>query len=167
MGPDAQTYGLGLNRAGHTALVITYIVFISLIAGFGWGRMWQGTTAFRQAIAFYMQRASAYSQERREWVEAAKKGTTAPRTSTAAMHLIDGYPPLARRLGQQGTVRLDILVLPSGHVGDVRVERSSGYPQLDAAALVGVGGWYYVPAMRNHRPVSAWTKVNVRFRLMR
>lgn len=48
------------------------------------------------------------------------------------------YPPLARlrELGGEATVRFEID--PAGRANGVRVVRSSGYPQLDAAATRAV-----------------------------
>jgi TonB family protein len=53
------------------------------------------------------------------------------------------YPYLARRLRQQGTVRLRIEVLPDGSVGSVSVLKSSGYPALDDAARRAAGKWRF------------------------
>lgn len=45
------------------------------------------------------------------------------------------YPPLARERGWQGTVLLGLHVESNGRLGDVRLERSSGYAVLDRSAL--------------------------------
>jgi protein TonB len=47
------------------------------------------------------------------------------------------YPPLARRMGWEGTVVLRV-VLSEGGLEEVRVERSSGYRILDRSALKAV-----------------------------
>jgi TonB family protein len=49
----------------------------------------------------------------------------------------------------------------------VNLVKSSGYPQLDAAALVEAGNWRYLPAVRNGQPVSAEVDVAIRFKLVR
>src|SRR5207237_5560417 len=41
------------------------------------------------------------------------------------------YPLVARRLGKEGLVLLDVLVAPDGRAADVRVLRSSGFAPLD------------------------------------
>src|SRR5580692_10469428 len=41
------------------------------------------------------------------------------------------YPPIARRLQQEGVVQLDILIQEDGFVRDAKIHRSSGFPQLD------------------------------------
>ncbi|MEW6719951.1 MAG: energy transducer TonB [Thermodesulfobacteriota bacterium] len=50
------------------------------------------------------------------------------------------YPRAARRLGHEGTVVVGFEVRGDGRVGSVAVERSSGSPILDAAALKAVSG---------------------------
>lgn len=45
------------------------------------------------------------------------------------------YPPTSRRLGEAGSVVLQVLVGPDGSVQDGKVKTSSGYPRLDEAAL--------------------------------
>jgi protein TonB len=75
------------------------------------------------------------------------------------------YTPIAVRLRQEGDVQIQLTVLPDGSVGDVKILKSSGSPQLDAGALVSAGYWRYRPAMHNGMPVAANVKVNVRFKL--
>ena len=45
------------------------------------------------------------------------------------------YPLAARRARIEGTVQLHVTLMPDGRLIDVRVERSSGHPMLDQAAL--------------------------------
>jgi len=87
-------------------------------------------------------------------------------TSISVKRRIDPlYPPSARRLDQEGTVRVRILVDERGRASDVQVARSSGYDSLDDAAVSAVRRWQFVPATENSRAVSAWTEVSVVFRL--
>jgi protein TonB len=93
-------------------------------------------------------------------------GPVIEKTSIAVKRRIDPlYPPSARRLDQEGTVRVRILVDERGRASDVQVARSSGYDSLDAAAVSAVRRWQFVPATENSRAVSAWTEVSVVFRL--
>ncbi|MGN6150151.1 MAG: energy transducer TonB, partial [Rhizomicrobium sp.] len=65
----------------------------------------------------------------------------------SATHTIPGYPPLDRRLGHEGTVRLTLSIDALGAVSGAAVERSSGYDGLDAAAVAWVKAhWRYKPA---------------------
>ena len=45
------------------------------------------------------------------------------------------YPPLARRHGWQGQVRVGLTVEPDGHLSELRIISSSGYAILDRDAL--------------------------------
>lgn len=45
------------------------------------------------------------------------------------------YPPLARRLGQEGVVLIEARISPDGRLEDASVKKGSGYPLLDRDAL--------------------------------
>lgn len=75
------------------------------------------------------------------------------------------YPPLARRMGQQGKVVLRVLVNPAGAADQVEVRASSGSELLDAAALDAVRRWRFVPARQGAQPVAAWVLVPITFTL--
>ena len=44
------------------------------------------------------------------------------------------YPTMSKRMGEQGTVKLFVLVLADGTVGDIKILESSGHKRLDDAA---------------------------------
>ncbi|NLY88188.1 MAG: energy transducer TonB [Firmicutes bacterium] len=73
------------------------------------------------------------------------------------------YPQTARENNWEGNVLLDALILADGTVGDLRVERSSGYELLDAAALAAVKDWRYRPALKDNAPVACRIRINIRF----
>ncbi|MES2014128.1 MAG: TonB family protein [Pseudomonadota bacterium] len=75
------------------------------------------------------------------------------------------YPPLARRLGEQGRVLLRVLVSTNGEADHVQVESSSGSKKLDQAAMLAVKQWNFVPAKRSNLPISAYVLVPVNFSL--
>ena len=75
------------------------------------------------------------------------------------------YPDNARNKGWEGTVRLQILVGTEGQVEDVRVIGSSGYAELDQAALRAVRSWRFSPALQKGMPVAAWATLPVVFDL--
>ena len=56
------------------------------------------------------------------------------------------YPPTSRRLGEEGTVRLKVLVDERGRARDVQVAKSSGFARLDEAAMTAVRKWRFVAA---------------------
>ncbi len=75
------------------------------------------------------------------------------------------YPAAARRLGQEGTVKVLVEVGSDGTVVSDRVYASSGHPLLDSAALEAVKKARFFPALKGGRPVVARILVPVRFRL--
>lgn len=48
------------------------------------------------------------------------------------------YPMLASRNGWQGSLKIDFKINRDGSVSDISLERSSGYPMLDDAAMTAV-----------------------------
>ena len=75
------------------------------------------------------------------------------------------YPDAARRLGQEGTVTLRVLVTADGIPARVALERSSGSAHLDGAALERVRNWRLRPARQGSAPVESWVIVPIVFRL--
>lgn len=75
------------------------------------------------------------------------------------------YPVAARRAGEQGTVTLRVRVTLDGLASRVAVERSSGSPHLDAAALEAVKAWRFTPARQGADAVESWMVVPIVFRL--
>jgi periplasmic protein TonB len=75
------------------------------------------------------------------------------------------YPPLSRRIGEQGRVILRVLVTPAGNAQQIEVRDSSGHARLDDAAREAVRQWKFVPAKRGEQPVAAWVLIPVSFRL--
>lgn len=75
------------------------------------------------------------------------------------------YPDAARRLGQEGTVMLRVLVSVDGLAARVALEQSSGSPYLDGAALERVRNWRFRPARQGSASVESWVIVPIVFRL--
>jgi len=76
------------------------------------------------------------------------------------------YPALSRRLGEEGTVRLNILVNPDGSVARLDLLKSSGHPRLDRSAIDTVqSSWKFEPARQGGNPVAAWVIVPIQFTL--
>lgn len=75
------------------------------------------------------------------------------------------YPPLSRRMGEEGLVVLRVRVLPSGRAGAVRVLRAPGSSRLVAAAIDAVRSARFTPAMRNGERTGAWLEIPIRFRI--
>lgn len=76
------------------------------------------------------------------------------------------YPRIARRRGLEGEVWLRVRVSPEGGVFSVEVERSSGHPVLDGAAVEAVRKWRFHPARAGEVPVEGVVRVPIRFELL-
>lgn len=77
------------------------------------------------------------------------------------------YPPKAVRKGLEGRVILDVEVLITGRVGNIKVIESSGHGLLDRAAIKGVREWRFKPAKFAGINVRSRVSVPVRFELER
>ncbi len=75
------------------------------------------------------------------------------------------YPMVARRMGWEGRVILNVEVLAEGSCGAVVVYRSSGHEVLDNAAINTVKTWRFTPARHIGNAVTQWFKVPVNFSL--
>lgn len=84
----------------------------------------------------------------------------------AGTHTTPPYPPISRRLGQEGVVQLRITIAPDGSVAHADVIQSSGWPELDEAASSWVVvHWRYQPATEGGVPVTSTVLAAVRFNL--
>jgi TonB family protein len=82
----------------------------------------------------------------------------------ADTHTTPPYPMSSLRLGEQGTVRLLLMVSADGTVLTATVEHSSGSFVLDQAAVDWVRKhWRYHPLVRNGEAASATTETDIRF----
>ena len=75
------------------------------------------------------------------------------------------YPPAARRAGEEGTVRLRILVDERGVPREVQVAKGSGFARLDQAAVDAVRKWRFAAATNGSQSITAWTQVSITFKL--
>lgn len=73
------------------------------------------------------------------------------------------YPPLSRRLREEGKVVLRVFVEVSGSVGQVEVRSSSGFERLDKSAMAAVAQWKFKPARQGVEAVGAWVLVPIVF----
>lgn len=80
---------------------------------------------------------------------------------------VNDSPQLPRSAGPvllSSSLRLRVLVLPDGTVGDAQVVKSSGEGDVDQLAVNYVKNfWQFIPGSLDGNPVEAWTTVIVRF----
>jgi len=75
------------------------------------------------------------------------------------------YPPLSRRMGEEGKVTLRVSVTPHGTADHVEIRTSSGSLRLDQSAQKTVASWKFIPAKRGDEPVQSWVLVPIIFKL--
>ena len=83
-----------------------------------------------------------------------------PRTS-----IRPDYPKGARQRGEQGEVVLEISVSVDGAVSGVTVVSSSGFSELDDAAVRATRRARFTPAKADGRPVSSTARLTLSFQL--
>ena len=89
-----------------------------------------------------------------------------PAKAIASTHTIPEYPPISRRLREQGTLRLKLTIDEKGIVAQATVVNSSGAQRLDEAAVNWVKShWRYTPAMQGTKAVPSMADAIVEFRL--
>ena len=75
------------------------------------------------------------------------------------------YPKGARQRGEQGDVVLEIRVNAEGTVDDVKVATSSGFAELDEAAVKAAKAARFSPARSGRDPVSSTARLKLQFKL--
>jgi protein TonB len=73
------------------------------------------------------------------------------------------YPAAARRAGETGAVRLNVLVSTEGKILESKMQRSSGYRRLDDLATQGLRDCKPKPAIVDGRPQQSWVMVEFNF----
>jgi bla regulator protein blaR1 len=100
------------------------------------------------------------------WPAAARSGSVAlPKSNPQRPLSQPMYPSASRRLGEHGTVVLSLHVLEDGSVADARIDKSSGYPDLDYAAYYESFRWQMDPGTVNGAPSRMWGQFAVTFKL--
>ena len=75
------------------------------------------------------------------------------------------YPPLSRRMGEEGKVVLRVSINAQGSADNVEIKASSGSQRLDEAAQKTVRNWKFIPAKRGDTAVQSWVLVPIIFKL--
>ncbi|NIP82657.1 MAG: TonB family protein [Gemmatimonadetes bacterium] len=81
----------------------------------------------------------------------------------AARLLQELYPPLLRDAGIGGTANIWFYIDETGRVADARVNESSGYQALDAAALRAAERMEFTPARNGDQQVPVWVALDMTF----
>jgi TonB family protein len=75
------------------------------------------------------------------------------------------YPGDAQVQGEQGDVLLDVEVASNGRPERIRLDKSSGYTDLDNAALQTAANFHYVPVISGGDTETTWKKIVIRYQL--
>lgn len=76
------------------------------------------------------------------------------------------YPQASVRAGEEGTVGINIYVTEEGRVGEVKLERSSGFERLDEAVVKHVKrAWRFTPCMQGDKPIACWYPLNLKMQI--
>lgn len=75
------------------------------------------------------------------------------------------YPKGARQRGEQGDVVVEIRVNAEGTVDAVKVAASSGFPELDEAAVRAARAAKFSPARSGRDPVASTARLKLQFKL--
>ena len=78
--------------------------------------------------------------------------------------LTQNYPAMLRDAGIGGTVHVWVFIDEQGQVQNVRVTESSGYEQLDNAAVAAMQSATFSPALNREQTVPVWVQFPVTFK---
>jgi len=73
------------------------------------------------------------------------------------------YPVESRRRKEQGVVLLNLLLAEDGSVAEISVQKSSGFPRLDEAAMRAVRHWRWSPTIRDGEAMKVRGVVEIPF----
>jgi TonB family protein len=90
---------------------------------------------------------------------------TAPASIGAPHTCLQDYPLTAVRLGEEGKVRLAYTIKTDGTIRSPWVIQSSGFADLDQAALDCSHRFVYRPAMSHGKPVEVPWQITIQFKL--
>jgi protein TonB len=92
-----------------------------------------------------------------------------PKTITSGIEYIQppqpDYPPISRRMGEEGKAILRVLVNDKGRPERIEVHKSSGSARLDEAARQAVLRAVFKPFIEDGKSVAAYAIVPIRFQL--
>ena len=75
------------------------------------------------------------------------------------------YPKASLMNEEQGTVSMAFLVNADGSVADSKLEKTSGFKNLDKAAMKSLAACKFKPGTKDGAPAQTWTKVDYAWKL--
>ncbi|MBC3885349.1 energy transducer TonB [Undibacterium griseum] len=75
------------------------------------------------------------------------------------------YPPMAKRMGEQGKVTLTVLVNEKGHAERVDIQKTSGSQRLDEAARQALMRAVFKPYVEDGKPLPVMAFATISFSL--
>lgn len=97
-------------------------------------------------------------------VSGAAIGAEVPATFDASKCKAD-YPKASLMNEEQGTVSMSFLVNADGSVAESKLDKTSGFKNLDKAALKSIAGCKFKPGTKDGAPAQTWTKVDYAWKL--
>lgn len=73
------------------------------------------------------------------------------------------YPAALREAGTGGSANVWLFINASGELQDMRIQESSGHPELDQAALRVAASMQFTPALNRGEPVPVWVAFPITF----
>ena len=73
------------------------------------------------------------------------------------------YPELAKRIGMEGTVIVEVAIDEKGNIFKTRIYK--GIDMLNEAAIEAVKGAKFEPGEQRGKPVKVWVRIPIRFAL--
>jgi periplasmic protein TonB len=75
------------------------------------------------------------------------------------------YPKASLMNEEQGTVSMSFLVNADGTVAESKLEKTSGFKNLDRAAMKSIAACKFKPGTKDGAPAQTWTKVDYSWKL--
>jgi periplasmic protein TonB len=75
------------------------------------------------------------------------------------------YPKASLMNEEQGTVSMSFLIKADGTVAESKVDKSSGFKNLDKAAIKSLSACKFKPGTKDGAPAETWTKVDYAWKL--
>ncbi|MDM5178465.1 TonB family protein [Massilia sp. CCM 8695] len=75
------------------------------------------------------------------------------------------YPKASLMNEEQGTVSMSFLVAADGSVVESKLEKTSGFKNLDKAAIKSISACKFKPGTKDGAPAQTWTKVDYAWKL--